>query len=108
MEARGAVSIPKGTSVFLDASQELCNDLSVSRSIPPQLLTNGIGFSEKDLTTSKFHELAHLHLNCIIINSCGTIRVQQLHHLAKLGTVEHLNLTLSDGTTLGGYFKPST
>lgn len=92
-DARGAVLIPKGAQTFLEASQDLCNDLTYIRTVPRALLTNGMGFTERDLSKTQFAELRGLDLNCIIFNSCDGIRRGQLLDLASLGSIVHLNLT---------------
>src|SRR5690242_15182790 len=49
LEAQGTVCVPKSSKLFLDLSQDVCDDLRRVHSIPNSLLANGINISERTL-----------------------------------------------------------
>jgi hypothetical protein len=54
LDARGTVQFPKGANLFLDVSQEVCDDLSRIHLVPERLLTNGVSFLERKLDSKNF------------------------------------------------------
>lgn len=92
-EAHGSVEIPKGSKLFLDISQDVCDDLRKIHAAPPRLLTGGINLSNKKLERADLRELSSLFPNSITITSCGTLCPAQLAHLGVLTSLEHLNLS---------------
>jgi len=93
LEARGSVRIPKVAKLFLDASQELCDDLSRILLIPRRLLENGIAFIEKDLVKADFRELRAIEPNCLVFSSCSGLRIGQFSQLGRSESLKHLNLS---------------
>jgi hypothetical protein len=92
VDARGVVRVPKGSKLFLDLSQGVCDDLRKAHSIPASLLSNGISISEKSLTKADFRELFSLRLNSLAITSCDGLLPEHLQQLGRLNSLEHLNL----------------
>jgi Leucine-rich repeat (LRR) protein len=93
LEARGTVRVPRDATLILDLSQELCNDLSRIRLVPPRLLESGIHVMEKNLENTDFREIPPLRPSCIAVGSCAGIRVEQIHQLGNLSSLEHLSLS---------------
>jgi hypothetical protein len=92
LDARGSVQVPKNSKLFLDLSQDVCDDLRRVHSIPKSLLANGISISERSLATTDFRELFSLRLHSLAITSCDVLRPEQLQQIGKLNSLEHLNL----------------
>ena len=97
LEAQGTVYVPKSSKLFLDLSQDVCDDLCRIHSIPNILLANGISISERTLAGTDFRELRSLRVHSLAITSCDGLRPEQLQQIGKLTSLEHLNL---DGTPL--------
>lgn len=93
LNAQGTLHVPKGAKLFLDVSQELCDDLSQIRVIPGRLFANGLSFSEKNLDKTDFGELRSIKPNSVVFTFCKGIRVIQLLQLGELKSIEHLNLS---------------
>jgi len=93
LEARGTVRAPAGARLFLDVSQELCDDLSKIHLVPARMLANGITLAEKKLGRTNFGELLSLELNCVAIVSCDGIQVEQIRDLGRMKSLEHLRLS---------------
>jgi len=92
-DAQGTISVPTGAKLFLDVSQELCDDFSKIQLLPPRLLANGITFSEKKLVRTNFIELISLEPNRVTIISCDGIQVEQIRALGQMKRLEHLRLS---------------
>ena len=92
LDARGIVHVPKSSKLFLDLSQDVCDDLRAVHSVPGSLLVNGISISERNLARTDFRELFPLHLCSLAITSCNGLRPEQLQQLGNLSSLEHLNL----------------
>jgi hypothetical protein len=93
LEARGTVQVPRDATLILDLSQELCDDLSRIRLVPPRLLESGIHVIEKNLENTDFREIPPLRPSCIAVGSCAGIRVEQIRQLGSLSSLEHLSLS---------------
>jgi Leucine Rich repeat len=92
LDARGTVQVPKNSKLFLDLSQDVCDDLRKVHSIPDSLLVNGISISERRLARTDFRELFSLHVHSLAITFCDGLRPEQLQQIGKLNSLEHLNL----------------
>lgn len=92
LEARGSVHVPKSSKLFLDLSQDMCDDMRRVHSIPLRLLANGINISEKCLARIDFRELSSLEPHSLAITSCDGLLTEQLQQLGTLNSLEHLNL----------------
>ena len=92
LDARGTVYIPRHAQVFLDLSQDVCDDLSRIRSVPERLLCGRVSFLERNLDKADFRMLVPLKIQCLLISFCNRIQVEQVHQLAGLSALEHLNL----------------
>jgi hypothetical protein len=92
LDARGTVQVPKNSKLFLDLSQDVCDDLRKVHSIPESLLANGISISEKSLIRTDFRELFSLRLHSLAVTFCEGLRPEQLQQIGKLNSLEHLNL----------------
>lgn len=93
IDARGTIQIPADARVFLDVSQEVCDDLSRIHLVPERLLENGITFSEKNLDKTDFRKLLSLEPRCLVISYCNEISPKQALDLGELRALEHLNVS---------------
>lgn len=93
VEARGSVSVANGANLYLDISQELCDDLTRIRLVPERLLRNGISLSNLNLDKAEFQHLRSLEPTSLGIISCKGLRTAQLLQLGELESLEHLNLS---------------
>ena len=64
--------LSRKAKLFLEISQEVCNDFQLLSRLPHRLLENGIIINQKDLVHSQFHELSGLQppLKSLTINGC--------------------------------------
>jgi len=92
LDARGTVQVPKNSKLFLDLSQDVCDDLRRVHSIPSSLLANGISIFEKSLARTSFRELFSICIHSLAITSCDGLGPEQLRQIGKLNSLEHLNL----------------
>jgi Leucine Rich repeat len=92
LDARGAICIPKGATLFLDLSQEVCDDLSRIHFVPERLLDGRVSFLDRNLDKTDLRKLLSLRVRSLIVNSCSGIRLDQLCQLEGLTSLEHLNL----------------
>lgn len=99
LDAVGIVRVPEGATLYLDLSQEVCDDLQKLQNVPPRLLTGGVSITQKRLDKVNFSGLEPL--SCLVslsIGFCGVISSQQLRQLGQLYWLEHLDFA---GTELG-------
>jgi hypothetical protein len=92
LDARGTIEVPRGARLFLDLSQEVCDDLHRIHIVPARLLENGVSFSEKNLDKTDFRELFPLRPKSLAITFCGGLQMEQLRDLGELRSLEHLSL----------------
>lgn len=92
LDARGTIQFPRGANIFLDVSQEVCDDLRRIHLVPQRLLANGVSFLERKLDNTNFRELLLLQPQCLVITFCNGIRLEQLRQLDGLISLEYLNL----------------
>jgi Leucine Rich repeat len=92
LDARGTICLPRHAQVFLDLSQDVCDDLARIQSVPERLLSGRVSFLARNLDKADFRILVLLKLQCLVISFCNRIRVEQLRQLAGLNALEHLNL----------------
>ncbi len=92
LDARGTVQVPRGSKLFLNLSQDVCDDLRRIHSVPERLLANGINFCGRNLVGTDFRELSALRPHSLAVSSCDSLRPAQLLRLGELNSLEHLNL----------------
>jgi hypothetical protein len=92
LDARGNIRIPKSATLFLDLSQDVCDDLSKIHFVPERLLAGRVSFIERNLDKTNFRELLSLRIHSLVIALCHGIRIEQLRQLDGLTSLAHLNL----------------
>ena len=95
MNAQGDVRVPCHAQLYLDVSQDVCNDLRRIRLVPERLRANGLSFVKKNLSGADFRELARLRLRSLTISFCNGVHVEQLWQLGGTASLEHLSLAHS-------------
>jgi hypothetical protein len=94
LEARGTVRVPSDARLFLDLSQEVCDDLRRIHYAPSLLLSNGVSITQKNVDRTDFGELRGITgLCCLTISLCPVLKVEQLRQLGTLTWLEHLSLS---------------
>lgn len=93
VDARGVVTFPKEAKVFLDLSQDVCDDLRRIKAVPERLLGDRVSFVGRDLGDADFTQLPLERIRCLVISFCSGIRVEQLRQLGLMLSLEHLNLS---------------
>jgi len=92
LDARGAVRVPKDATLFLNFSQEVCNDLGKIHLVPDHLLANGLNFVERNVEVSNFREVVGKGPKALSITFCKGLRFDQLRQIGVLPSLETLNL----------------
>jgi Leucine-rich repeat (LRR) protein len=96
-EARGTIRVSKKAKLFLDLSQEVCDELRRIHLVPPSLLSNGISILQKRLEKADFREFRTItDLKSLSVSLCPVIRVEQLRQLGMLTSLEHLSLSSTE------------
>lgn len=94
LEARGPIRVPREAKLFLDLSQEVCDDLRRIHCAPSVLLSNGVHITQKNIDKTDFRELRKITGLCYLtVSLCPVLRVEQLRRLGTLTALEHLNLS---------------
>jgi|ERR1700722_12055684 len=94
VEAKGQVRVPAATKLFLDLSQDVCNDLGKLHLIPTRLLANGVRFVQKKLHGARLGQLRTIQgLSTLVVSLCGVIRTEQLREIGTIDSLEHLDLS---------------
>jgi Leucine-rich repeat (LRR) protein len=95
MDARGTINLPSLAKVYLDLSQEVCDDLSRINLIPHALLGGRIAMVQKDLSSTDFVLISDFDVQTLTIVNCRGFHTEQLIRLKKPTTLEHLNLAFT-------------
>ncbi|HKV61533.1 MAG TPA: hypothetical protein VJO16_06450 [Candidatus Acidoferrum sp.] len=93
LEAIGPVQVPKSAKLFLDVSQEVCDDLRGLRTAPRRLLENGVSFIQKNLQKTDLREVIVFEPRHLVITYCSGLTVDQLQQLGELRSLKHLSLS---------------
>jgi Leucine-rich repeat (LRR) protein len=92
MDARGTIDLPNAASVYLDLSQEVCDDLSRVNAIPRGLLHGRIAMVQRDLSSADFGLISDLDLQTLAIVDCIGFHAEQLSRLKNPVLLQNLNL----------------
>ena len=94
VEAKGRVRAPSTAKLFLDLSQEICDDLRRLHLVPNTLLANGVRFVRKRIQDAQLGQLREVQgLSTLVVSSCGVIRTEQLRDVGNVDSLEHLDLS---------------
>lgn len=108
---QGTLTLPRDARVFLEISQEVCDDLRLLRDLPRRFLQNGISITEKSLANADFTHLIGLDPPArslgIVLTTLSQARLKEIGRLTHLECLQFIAATLltTDWSWLSGLTK---